>query len=71
VLSLLIWIAGSWVLRKALSLSTDSPSIYGPLAAPIALLLWLYVVSLAVLIGAAFNSAIDRIRHPQAEPTTD
>jgi membrane protein len=34
--------------------------VYGPLAAPIALLLWLYVVSLAVLIGAAFNAAITR-----------
>jgi membrane protein len=39
--------------------SAGSTSIYGPLAAPIAVLIWLFVTSLAVLIGAAFNAAID------------
>jgi membrane protein len=64
--ALVIWVAGSWILRYALSRTTNGPSIYGPLAAPIALLLWLYLVSLAVLIGAAFNSAIDRVLHPES-----
>ena len=36
-------------------------SIYGPLAAPIAVLLWLYVLSIAVLIGAALNASFDRV----------
>ncbi|SDT48004.1 YihY/virulence factor BrkB family protein [Microlunatus soli] len=67
-LAMLIWVGGSWALRKALSLSSGTPSVYGPLAAPIALLLWLYLISLAVLIGAAFNSAIDEFAHPQASP---
>ncbi len=53
-----IWVAGSLVLRYALIRSTNGPSVYGPLAAPIALLLWLYVMALAVLIGAAFNAAL-------------
>jgi len=57
-----IWIGGSVLLRVVLSASAGSPSIYGPLAAPIALLIWLYLVSLAVLIGAAFNAALDRDR---------
>ncbi|QDP96650.1 YihY/virulence factor BrkB family protein [Microlunatus elymi] len=61
--ALLIWIGGSWVLRVALSRTAATPSIFGPLAAPIALMLWLYVISLAVLIGAAFNSAIDKRRN--------
>ena len=39
--------------------SAGTTTIYGPLAAPIAVLIWLYVISLAVLIGAAFNAAID------------
>lgn len=64
-LALIMWVGGSWVLRFWLSRTTNSPSVYGPLTAPIALLLWLYVISMAILIGAAFNSAIDRVRHPE------
>ena len=43
------------------SASTGSSTIYGPLAAPIAVLIWLYVMSLAVLVGAAFNAAADAV----------
>ena len=56
-----MWVGGSVVLRFVLSLSVGSPTIYGPLAAPIAFLIWLYVISIAVLIGAALNSAIDDV----------
>jgi membrane protein len=59
VLTLVTWIVGSWALRKALQ--TASTSIYGPLSAPIAILLWLYIISLAVLIGAALNASFDRL----------
>lgn len=62
-LALLIWVGGSWMLRYALSLSIGSSTIYGPLAAPIALLLWIYVLSLAVLVGAALNAALADVRH--------
>jgi membrane protein len=62
---LLIWVGGSIALRWALGVSAETPSIYGPLAAPIALLLWLYLISLAVLIGAAINSAIDQSTPPE------
>jgi len=57
-LALLIWVLGSIGLRYFLNRSTSSTSIYGPLSAPIALLAWLYVVALAILIGAGFNAAI-------------
>jgi membrane protein len=59
-LTLAMWIGGSALLRAVLDASTGSTSIYGPLAAPIALLIWLYLISLAVLIGAAFNAALDK-----------
>lgn len=67
-----IWVAGSAVLRYALAWSTNGPSVYGPLAAPIALLLWLYVMALAVLIGAAFNAAVARVANdrPHRNPST-
>jgi membrane protein len=62
VLTLLAWIGGSWLLRATLqSTLGGSTSIYGPLAAPIVVLLWLYILSIAVLIGAALNAAFDRV----------
>lgn len=60
-LTLGIWLGGSWVLRVVLVASAGSASIYGPLAAPIAVLIWLFVTSIAVLIGAAFNAASDAV----------
>lgn len=61
VLALTLWIAGSYLLRWILSAATGGTSIYGPLAAPIAVLVWLYVTSIAVLIGAALNAAWDQV----------
>ncbi|HWJ82730.1 MAG TPA: YihY/virulence factor BrkB family protein [Nocardioides sp.] len=67
--SLVAWILGSYVLRWVLTVTAhDSRSIYGPLAAPIAVLLWLYIVALAVLIGAAVNAAFDTV-FPQQTTT--
>ncbi|MET3963622.1 membrane protein [Marmoricola sp. OAE513] len=69
VFTLFCWVVGSAVLRWVLvSTAQGSTSIYGPLAAPIAILLWLYVLSIAVLIGAALNAAFDQI-WPQKETT--
>jgi membrane protein len=65
--ALVIWILGSFLLREFLTATaSDSRSIYGPLAAPIAVLLWLYILSIAVLVGAALNAAFDTI-FPQAQ----
>jgi membrane protein len=58
-LAFAIWVVGSYLLR--LVLETSTTSIYGPLAAPIAVLVWLYVTALAVLIGAALNASVDRL----------
>ena len=53
------WVLGSYLLRLILRNATTS--IYGPLAAPIAVLIWLYLTALAVLIGAALNASFDRL----------
>ncbi len=67
--SLFCWVAGSYVLRWVLTVTAaESRSIYGPLAAPIAVLLWLYLLALAVLIGAAVNAAFDTV-FPQKDTT--
>lgn len=60
-LALLIWIVGSVSLRIYLAGSLRGVSVYGSLAAAIAVLAWLYVAALAVLIGAALNAEIDRL----------
>lgn len=60
--SLVTWIVGSYLLRWVLTVTAqDSHSVYGPLAAPIAILVWLYLLALAVLIGAGVNAAFDEV----------
>jgi membrane protein len=67
-LTLLIWITGSAVLRWVLTTTaSDSTSIYGPLAAPIAVMIWLYLLAIAVLIGAALNASFDEL-WPESGP---
>src|SRR5699024_11271200 len=63
VFTLAMWVLDSCLVRWALGFSSGGMSIYGPLAAPIAVLLWLYVLSISVLIGAAVNESIDHQRH--------
>lgn len=61
VLALIIWILCAAVLREVLAAWFTPLSIYGSLAAPIAVLLWLYITALAVLIGATLNAEVDRL----------
>ena len=49
---LLIWTLSSAVLQWWLTRSTSSSSLYGPLSAPIALLIWMEVMALIFLIAA-------------------
>jgi membrane protein len=61
LLALVIWIPCAAALRALLAAWFSPLSIYGSLAAPIAVLLWLYITALAVLIGATLNAEIDRL----------
>jgi membrane protein len=70
IFTLACWIFGSALLRLVLvGTAKESTSIYGPLAAPIAVLLWMYLLSIAVLIGAALNASFDQL-WPQKETST-
>jgi membrane protein len=66
LVALVVLVVCSVALRIYLVSSVEGPSVYGSLAAPVAVLLWIFVVALAVLIGAAMNAAIDR-RWPSVE----
>ncbi|WP_194893539.1 YihY/virulence factor BrkB family protein [Catenulispora pinisilvae] len=65
ILALLLWLGGSALLRDYVSntFSDTDPtnSLYGGLAAAVAILVWLYVTALAVLLGAALNAAVEQV----------
>lgn len=59
--ALAMWVLCSFFLRIYLTSTIEGPTIYGSLAAPVAVLLWIGVSAFAVLVGAAVNAAIDRV----------
>ncbi|MDF3298535.1 YihY/virulence factor BrkB family protein [Streptomyces tropicalis] len=61
LVALAMWVVCSFVLRIYLTSTVEGPTIYGSLAAPVAVLLWIGVSAFAVLVGAAVNAAIDRV----------
>ncbi|WP_338673726.1 YihY/virulence factor BrkB family protein [Streptomyces sp. SCSIO 30461] len=61
LVALTMWVLGSFLLRIYLTSTVEGPTIYGSLAAPIAVLLWIGISAFAVLVGAAVNAAIDRV----------
>jgi membrane protein len=69
LLTLVLWVVASFVLRGTINASLDGTSIYGPLSAPIVLLIWLYALAISVLIGAALNAAIRRLWPVEERPS--
>ena len=67
LLAMAVFIFGSTGLRVYLSLVFGRNLTYGTLAAPIAALLFFFLLALAVLIGAELNAAIEQVR--PARPT--
>ncbi|MDF2092272.1 YihY/virulence factor BrkB family protein [Knoellia sp. 3-2P3] len=69
VLTMVIWALSSFVLRGTVAASLGGTSIYGPLSTPIVLLIWLYFLAIAILIGAALNAAIRLLWPVQERPS--
>ncbi|ORB51286.1 ribonuclease BN [Mycolicibacterium rhodesiae] len=61
LLAMAIWLLASAGLRTYLSVSVRHDAVFGQLAVPIAVVLWLYITAFAVLLGAEFNAAIERM----------
>lgn len=62
VLAVTLWLAGSYGVRVYASLSVGrSEALYGFMATPLVMLVWLYVISLAVLLGAELNAEIEKV----------
>lgn len=60
--ALVVWLAGSFGLRVYLDVSLENSPVYGALAAPMGVLLWLYVTAFAVLLGGAVNAELDTVQ---------
>lgn len=61
VLALVIWTAGSFGLRVYATEFLETSSAYSLFAAPLAIMLWLYLTAFAILIGAEFNAEIEKM----------
>src|SRR5438270_8930806 len=61
VLGLGLWLVGSVLLRLWLTWAFRSTATYGPLSAPVAVLIFMYLTALATLLGAELNAEIDRL----------
>jgi membrane protein len=62
VVAMLVWFGGSVLLRSWLVFAFRKTATYGPLSAPVAVLLFLYLTALAILFGAELNAEFDRSR---------
>jgi membrane protein len=54
-----LWILGATAVRAYASWAVESSPIYGSLAAPMVVLVWLYFAAYSVLVGAEVNAAIE------------
>jgi membrane protein len=67
VVATLLWIAGSALFSWYLSNFADYNATYGSLGAGIGLMMWLWLTSIAILVGAEINAEIE---HQTARDTT-
>lgn len=58
VIALALWVVFSYLLRWYFVWLFREGSVYGVISAPIAVMMWAYVTSVALLLGAAFNGAL-------------
>ena len=61
LLAFVIWLAGSFGLRVYATSFVESDSAYSYFGTPLVLMLWIYVTSIALLVGAEFNAEIEKM----------
>ncbi|MDP9116150.1 MAG: YihY/virulence factor BrkB family protein [Actinomycetota bacterium] len=68
IIAIAIFLGGSATLRAYVRYILDHNHAYGTLAAPIAALLFFFILALGVLYGAEFNAAIEQLAPTVAKP---
>ncbi len=58
LIAIVLWVGFSWLLRWYFLWIFRAGSVYGAIAAPVAVMYWVYVTVLALMLGAAFNGAL-------------
>ncbi|MGR3323801.1 MAG: YihY/virulence factor BrkB family protein [Pseudooceanicola sp.] len=61
-LAVVLWAIASWGFSLYLTNFASYNEVYGSIGAAIALMMWLYVSAFVVLLGAALNVQLDRLR---------
>lgn len=64
LLTVAFWVLSSVLIRRWAENAAGGWSVFGPLTAPIILLVYLYFLSFAVLLGASLNAAFRRLWPP-------
>lgn len=65
VVAVAIWLGGSWVAARYFDLAGGASDVLSLLGGSVGLLIWLYIVTSGILIGAQVNVANDHLRDPQ------
>jgi membrane protein len=68
VLAMAVFLGGSAGLRSYITFILNHNHAYGTLAAPIAALLFFYILGLGVLLGAEFNAALEQLAPTPVRP---
>lgn len=61
LLAMLLWLVAAAALRAYIAVTFSGDAVYGQFGVPIAVVLWLYVSSIAVLLGAELNAEIEKM----------
>jgi YihY family inner membrane protein len=69
-LSVVLGLGFTWLLSLYLSASTTFGQTYGPLAGMIGVLVWAFLMSLALLFGLAFAAQLEAVRAGASTPVT-
>lgn len=67
--ALVAWLAMSFGLRVWVSRFADYSATYGSIGGVILLMLWLYLTSVVVLVGAEIDAEIEAVARPETEPS--
>lgn len=62
ILAVVLWLVVSWAFGLYVSTLADYAAFYGSLAAVAVLLVWLWLTSFAILVGAELNSQLEGLR---------
>ncbi|MFF7214772.1 YihY/virulence factor BrkB family protein [Streptomyces sp. NPDC008238] len=68
---LVLWSLSTWALSLYVGASGSFTSMYGPLSAFVALLLWSYLTSVALFLGLAFAAQLEAVRAGVRQPAAD